>query len=157
MNQLTVGRGAPSERHTRRPLSSGAKTKSVGFSNQKGAAVSCKYTSSVGISAQSDGEKKAISENASHRWLKRLLCAWCSPFCWKQCTRIPRRRQRTLLGFESSCWNSSLLRAVEQRDPRHLWSSWHEESALMMTNKALNKMALMKSQSFCCVVCTRIF
>lgn len=39
MNQLTVGRGAPSERHTNRPFSSGAKIKSVGFSNQNGAAI----------------------------------------------------------------------------------------------------------------------
>lgn len=56
-NQLTVGRGAPSERHTRRPLSSGAKTKSAGFSNQNGAAVSCKYIRCFNIIAQRDSEK----------------------------------------------------------------------------------------------------
>lgn len=53
MNQLTVGRGAPSVRHTRRPFSSGAKTKSVGFSSQKGAAVRHKHFSFLHIIVQS--------------------------------------------------------------------------------------------------------
>lgn len=39
MNQLMVGRGTPSERHTSRPVSSGARIKFVGFSTQNGAAV----------------------------------------------------------------------------------------------------------------------
>ena len=38
MNQRIAGRGIPSDRHTRAPFSSGANTKSTGFSNQKGAA-----------------------------------------------------------------------------------------------------------------------
>lgn len=141
MNQLTVGRGAPSEWHTRRPLSSGAKTKSAGFSNQNGAAVSCKYISCFNIIAQRDGEKTL---SASHLWPQQWSCAQCSPFCWSRCRRIRRHRQRMLLESESTCWNSLLSWVASPRDLRHLWSIWCEESAFMMTNKALNKMTVIK-------------
>ena len=54
MNQRMVGRGAPSERHTKRPFSSGAKIKSAGFSNQNGAAFKYEHVSRLNIMVQSE-------------------------------------------------------------------------------------------------------
>lgn len=52
-----------------------------------------------------------------------------------------------LSGFESSCWSSLLSCVASPPGRRHLWSSWYEELALMMINKALNKTTFMKSKS----------
>lgn len=61
MSQVTVGRGAPSERHTKRPSSSGAKTKSAGFSNQNGAAVKCRRVSRLPPLQEEPGAPRSLT------------------------------------------------------------------------------------------------
>ena len=138
-NQVTEGRGAPSERHTNRPFSSGANTKSLGFSNQNGAAFKCKY-GSLNVIVLYENKELHVSEGVSHLWPWRLLCAQCSRSYWWPCTCIHRCPQTTPSGFESSCWSSLISCEASPSGRSHPWARWCEESALMMTNQALHRM-----------------
>lgn len=76
-NQLIVGRGTPSERHTKRPFSSGAKTRSAGFSNQNGAAVKYTHVSWFNATVQQERQERTscLWELLSPLTLTVIVCS----------------------------------------------------------------------------------
>lgn len=161
MNQLTVGRGAPSERHTRRPLSSGAKTKSVGFSNQKGAAVSCKHTFFfLDISPQRDGKekkkKKTLKMHRTFDWH-----GYCVPDVALFVGSGAHIFTSVIKGHSGDL--NHLVKILHSR-----WRSNHKVLAVLGPGdvrrrpwwwqiRSLNKITFMKLESFCRFIQTHLF
>lgn len=95
-NQLIVGRGTPSERHTKRPFSSGAKTKSEGFSNQNGAAVRFKHVSCFNILVQ---------------WKKKRAT------CMRVCLTFDPDGYRVLNVADLICGGADVFTRITERGP----------------------------------------